>query len=436
MAATQELAPVSLVWPMGFGWSSCIAQSYMVSCVLEAGFQREQLLTEEGCLVSGNSGAVSVATDDILHFFRGTAEEVAALDDAPLDCLDAIWGRRNVVSNDAKRLDLRSSGVALGVVLQDGCQLLAKGSRVADLIRGLLDLLKKPFASPREIASYTGVLQWHNLLNRPLFSCLHEVYDFQRLEPETERRPVPAAVREELCLNMSLLALWTSDLSRPWMPCMPATDASGSFGFGFCLAACEPELVRETAAHAGREDHHIRLCREASDPSERPRCGREKRLPLRRQDFKKVLGIRARRLEHSGALEATAVVIGMRRLSRKPRLHSHRGVFLVDAQAVRAALQKGRSSAGTLRHPVAQAAAVCLACDWRWRFAYLPSESNPADDPSRGVCLVRSREKPLHARKSDLFRKTRRRLRCASGAVDTFTTSASSWPSSSSQASW
>ena len=29
------------------------------------------------------------------------------------------------------------------------------------------------------------------------------------------------------------------------------------------------------------------------------------------------------------------------------------------------------------------AGALSLACGWRWRFAYLPSESNPADAPSR-----------------------------------------------------
>ena len=66
----------------------------------------------------------------------------------------------------------------------------------------------------------------------------------------------------------------------------------------------------------------------------------------------------------------------------------------MDAQAVRAALQKGRSGAPTLRHPVKQAGAISLACGWRWRYGYLPSESNPADDPSRGVVRFRSLRKP------------------------------------------
>jgi hypothetical protein len=72
-------------------------------------------------------------------------------------------------------------------------------------------------------------------------------------------------------------------------------------------------------------------------------------------------------------------------LSRSPHLHSRRGAFLVDAQAVIGALRKGRSSAPTLMHPIRRVAALCLACDWTWRFHYVPSESNAADWPSRGL---------------------------------------------------
>ena len=79
------------------------------------------------------------------------------------------------------------------------------------------------------------------------------------------------------------------------------------------------------------------------------------------------------------------MVLGLRRLARSQRGHCHRVAFLVDAKAVLGALKKGRSSAKTLRHPVSQAGAIALACAWKVTYAYMPSESNPADDPSRGV---------------------------------------------------
>ena len=297
----------------------------------------------------------------------------------------AECGRRGLVENPTKSFDLELSATALGMEVHEGVALLPRSSRVCDLLAGSIDLLEGATASPLELASFGGVVQWHNLVNRPLFSCLHEYYAFVRQPEEKTERAVPACVLSELALNVGLLALWSTDLTRPWLPCMPATDASGSYGFGYCLAPCSPELAREVAAHAAGHDHHIRLTLAAGDPAELPRAGRELRLPLRRSDFKRVLAVRAKKADHSGALEASAVVLGMRRLARRQRWHRHRGVFLVDAQAVLAALQKGRSSAPTLRHPVKQAGAISLACGWRWRYAYLPSESNPADDPSRGV---------------------------------------------------
>ena len=126
------------------------------------------------------------------------------------------------------------------------------------------------------------------------------------------------------------------------------------------------------------------------------------RLALRPRQFRCIFSARARWQAHSGELEAQGVVLALRRLLRCPRVHGHRSTFLVDAQVVRAAMQKGRSSAPTLRRAVAQAGALCLAADFRLRFGYLPTESNPADAPSReqdrdagrpsnsGGCLSRS----------------------------------------------
>jgi hypothetical protein len=242
---------------------------------------------------------------------------------------------------------------------------------------------------------------------------------------------------DELALNISLFGLWNADLSRPWWPLLPATDASSAFGFGCCIAPCSPELSRTVGRHACIGDHHIRLQLDSDDPVEKPRSGAELRLPLRQRDFKPMLAIKARRKEHSGALEATGVVLGLRRLSRKQALHRHRGAFLVDAQVVMYALQKGRSSAGTLRHQACQAAALCLACDWKIRYAYLPSESNPADDPSRGVIRCRrpgGQNGRVRIPVKSAIRKQRRKTR-GERIVSRFLQDASGWdPSASTHA--
>eukprot|EP00746_Dinoflagellata_sp_MGD_P052608 gnl/MRDRNA2_/MRDRNA2_232515_c0_seq1.p1 gnl/MRDRNA2_/MRDRNA2_232515_c0~~gnl/MRDRNA2_/MRDRNA2_232515_c0_seq1.p1 ORF type:complete len:176 (+),score=26.38 gnl/MRDRNA2_/MRDRNA2_232515_c0_seq1:34-528(+) len=83
-------------------------------------------------------------------------------------------------------------------------------------------------------------------------------------------------------------------------------------------------------------------------------------------------------------MEGHALVMGLQLLGRDQKNHCKRMAVLVDAKTVRAAGQKGRSSAGTLKHPMRRLAAISLACNWLVRLAYLPSESNPADWPSRG----------------------------------------------------
>ena len=393
------LAPVSRVWPMGFGWSSFIAQSYMLDCCDAAGFSRAQLVTEEGRLGPAEDAMLSIATDDVLHYLRGSRAEREALAEPPLAALDAEWATRGLVPNLTKAFDLEPSATALGMEIRDGVRLLPKGGRVCDLLAGCADLLGGAQASPREVAAFSGVLHWHNLANRPLFSCLHKLYGFTKLPKEDELRKVPREVVGELALNACLFALWSVDLTTPWLPRLPATDASGAFGFGYCLARCGPSLARRAAAHAAAGAHHFRLERSEGDAAEKPRAGACLRLPLRHRDFKVILRVRAKQAAHSGALEASAVVLALRRLGREARWHQHRGSFLVDAQAVLGALQKGRSSAGTLRFQVRQAGALSLACGWRWRYGYLPSESNPADAPSRGVRpTARRRRSPRPAR--------------------------------------
>ena len=390
LAADQsEVIPVGATWPMGFGWSSFVAQSYMVDCVSAAGFAKGQMLTEEGHLLDDLSEAVTIATDDVLHFFRGTAREAASLAETPLTKLDRTWEARGVLGNDSKSFDLQPEGTALGIDFVHAHFLRSKGGRVHDVVRAVCDLADSPLASPLEVSALLGIIQWQNLLNRPLFSCLSSVYDFTGREDGSTCAGVPDSVVQELLLNTSLLAFWNADLARPWWPCMPATDASAAYGFGMCLASCEPALARTVARHAGEFGNHLRLTRDADDPLEKPRGGRELRLPLKQRDFIPVFAIQAQEDAHSGSLEATGVVLGLRRLSRKRRWHGHRGAFLVDAQVVMSALQKGRSSAGTIRHQVCQAGALTLACNWKIKYCYLPSESNPADDPSRGVVRCR-----------------------------------------------
>jgi len=197
------------------------------------------------------------------------------------------------------------------------------------------------------------------------------------------------------------MAFWVVDLRRPWWPLIATSDASPAYGFGLSVASASPCLARAVASHTGVPNHFFRLGHAAKRHRLRERVGEMKRLPLAPSHFRTILSVRCRRVCHSGALEAQAVVLSLRRLLRDVRLHRARAPFLVDARAVMDALRKGRSSAPTLRYPVRQCAALLLAADVRMHFGYIPSESNPADPPSRGIRGSLPRRRKVNSNKFD-----------------------------------
>ena len=115
-------------------------------------------------------------------------------------------------------------------------------------------------------------------------------------------------------------------------------------------------------------------------------------------DFRPVCALQAKTVSHSGAMEMEAVKLGLLRICRTQRFHGHRGSFLVDARAVGFALRKGRTSAPSIQRGLRAVSAVSLAADLKLTFPYLPSESNPADFPSRGKLRIRSKLKHKHSK--------------------------------------
>ena len=82
-------------------------------------------------------------------------------------------------------------------------------------------------------------------------------------------RAVPDDVLFEIMLNLTLFSLLLADLIRSWMSILPATDASASYGFGFCAAKCDPLVVRQAATVSGVTEHVIRLQPHPGDPVEK-----------------------------------------------------------------------------------------------------------------------------------------------------------------------
>lgn len=106
-------------------------------------------------------------------------------------------------------------------------------------------------------------------------------------------------------------------------------------------------------------------------------------LPLSKMHFHTVISSWAH-VEHSGVLELKVVLLAFRWVARSPCFHQKRFFFLVDAKAALCACSKGRSGSPQFRRTLLRINTLCLGLPLLPRYLYIPTEDNPADDPSRG----------------------------------------------------
>ena len=153
-----------------------------------------------------------------------------------------------------------------------------------------------------------------------------------------------------------------------------------------CRADASAGAVGAVAAQLGEvSDTHVRPAASGRERRlEKPRAGRAVRLPAKKCQFKVLISARARHVAHAGTMEAEGLDLLARWISRVPKYHSKRVLALQDAQAARSAAAKGRSSAPSLYRPLRRGAAYRVAADIDLVLPYCPSESMPADGPSRG----------------------------------------------------
>ncbi|CAJ1433473.1 unnamed protein product [Effrenium voratum] len=101
------LFPTSTVWPMGFSWSSCVAQA-CAACCREAGVEENAFLTLESPPPLGFE-ACGVATDETFFFHKSES-----LGRERLRRLDAAFERHGMPKNAEKDVTLASAMTALG----------------------------------------------------------------------------------------------------------------------------------------------------------------------------------------------------------------------------------------------------------------------------------------------------------------------------------
>ena len=439
--AEDVLYPVHAVWPMGFSWSSAVAQDTTLAACVAAGIAEDSILSLDHDVPAQQDELCFVATDDtvLLRTSLTTGQRTLA-------SLDGAFAKNGIPRNAAKDISLAAKITALGCDLScesvpgkadaastsasvvpllplPGCSTSAQqprltanmgrgsmvcgspGERMSQLPCGFhgkvradpsaakiaqsvcrtLGLLQIGCASPKAFHALLGVWEWFALLQRGFFSIFDSVYSFVRREPATEITMVPETALNEMLVTLLLAPLLSADLDRQPLEQLVATDAAPQFGFGVSVCRCSRQEAVQVCSFAERRGDYVRLTACPDDPVEAPHLGVPRRLAVTQRDFTTVISSKAKWPAHPGVLEAHAYLLALKWVARHAAKHNCKVPLLVDAKVVVGATAKGRSSAKALRHVLRSVAAVSMAANLLPRAVYIPSESNPADAPSRGT---------------------------------------------------
>ena len=123
---TTTLVPVGCVWAMGFGWSSWVAQSTMLSACRAAGLH-------EGA----PSPVYCLATDEVVYMRPDDISKGRAA----IRCLDSEFTRRGILKKADKDIDGSLEGTLIGIDLVDVSFFAAHGPKLARLLVGGIALL-------------------------------------------------------------------------------------------------------------------------------------------------------------------------------------------------------------------------------------------------------------------------------------------------------
>jgi hypothetical protein len=204
-------------------------------------------------------------------------------------------------------------------------------------------------------------------------------------------------VRRELSTLLCLLPLLRFDMSSPVFHRVMASDASELAG-GVVSAACTPAmdhaltplasakrcaLLQTTLAADETEEQRQRSVAAAADCPSMAAAIDCAYAAVVSSPWRADVTLPWRTPSHINSLEMHAALLAVHRVASYRAPLDSRVYLLLDNTACLFALLKGRSSSVELLLPLRKVAAVALAAGLVLMPAWLPSELNPADAPSR-----------------------------------------------------
>ena len=270
--------------------------------------------------------------------------------------------------------------------------------RVRRAIRYLLQIGR---ASGQQLEQLLGHMTFISLGRRETLSIFGEIYTFIRRHYK-QVVGLWKSVRRELEVWDGLSPLISQNLRSPWGDQVCSVGAS-EWGLGVCVAGIEERVASSLSRYnerwrfrAGRankarafveEETRSKLQVYAIDEEPLNQEGGEfQTVPFYVVDREwRVVGRHQwKYLETMPVYEARSTLHAVRRLMRNSDNFGKRHIILSDSMTAILAYSKGRAHSHRLRRVVQQTSAYVLASGSNVYVRWVPSEWNPADNPSRG----------------------------------------------------
>lgn len=363
MPDEEWVYPCLRVWPMGLSHSPFVSQAVHREVLRRAGCQMAQEISVENERWIGALVRFAIYIDDGCQFCT---------------CLDTLWAFFRVACAALAEAGLsvkEQKCVSPTLELVEVLGMAACGkvgsykppkAKLQTLMRRTLALVEAKRDERGELESIVGAWAWYILPTRLAFSVFREVY----VAVQEKVVDLSAQVCAELKCIVGLAPLLGVSWTRKVSGKVVATDACDS-GFGVAYT----EVKVDEVLGLWRYWRKFPCDGSAFDVT-------VEHLPANLEW--KVFASAVRFPQNIDVLEVQAVLLGVRRsLSSR----DCRGLIpiLVDNTDVVGAVTKGRCAAFGMLAVVRRIAALCLGCCTQLLVVWVPSDSNPADAPSRSI---------------------------------------------------
>ena len=296
-----------------------------------------------------------------------------------------------------------------------------KRQKLAQMTR---ELLRNGYCSGKDMSRLVGRYTWSMLIRRPSLSIFSATYRFIQAAGN-KRYGIWPSVRRELTAAMNILPLLSTSIRSPWRQRLTCVDASEK-GMGVVYNDDGlGDLTKWPAqtVNVGRNDvtetvslmssdandqkqHHLTSLSSKSladndNDQTRPlqpllqknngqipandisHSLKSLVVNIQSRSWRDVISSSWRYPAHINALETITLLTAVRWTMSFRDSINHRLLMISDSSTVVGAMNKGRSSAHRILRPLRSIACLLLAARCALRVMWVPSEFNPADEPSR-----------------------------------------------------